>query len=61
VRTHEVVALDAMSSQVNVPHEFIIAVVDNEGILHQRGGNDDVIAPTLLEILRDAHRLGEQL
>ena len=61
MRTHEVVALDALSSGVNEPHEYLIVAVDAEGILHQRGGNDDVIAPTLLEILRDAHRMEEQL
>jgi len=61
LRTREVVALDAMSSSVNEPGEFVIAAVGRDGILQQRGGNDFTVSETLLAILKDLHTMSEQL
>ena len=61
MRSHEVVALDSMSTGVNEPGEYVIAVVDRDGVLQQRGGTDNVISETLIAILKDAKKLEEQL
>ena len=61
MRSHEVVALDAVSTGVNEPGEYLIAAVDRDGILQQRGGNDSTLADTLIALLRDAGKLEEQL
>jgi ClpP class serine protease len=56
-----VVALDSMSTGVNEPGEYVIAVVDRDGVLQQRGGTDNVISETLIAMLKDAKKLEEQL
>lgn len=61
MRSHEVVALDSMSTGVNEPGEYVIAAVDRDGILQQRGGSDTVLADTLIALLKDAKTLEEQL
>ena len=61
MRSHEVVALDSMSTGVNEPGEYLIVTVDRDGNLHQRGGSDSCIADTLIAILKDAKTLEEQL
>ena len=61
MRTREVVALDAITSAVNVPGEFVIAAVDRDGLLHQRSGEDVLVSDTLLAIIKDLHTLQEQL
>lgn len=51
MRSQEVVVLQNRESGQNVPHEFIIAAVDETGKLRQYGGIDDDIAGELLGII----------
>lgn len=53
MRSQEVVALQARESGQNVPHEFVIAVVNAQGVLKQYGGIDDQIADELLGIIEE--------
>lgn len=61
MRVREVVALDYLGTGINEPGEYLIVAVDRDGLLHQRGGNDAVLADTLIALLRDAKQLEEQL
>ena len=61
MRTREVVALDSITSAVNVPGQFVIAADDRDGLLHQRSGEDVLVSDTLLAIIKDLHTLQEQL
>ena len=50
MKTLDVVALTARETGYNSPHEFVIAAVDERGVLHQFGGVDDAIAAEVIGI-----------
>lgn len=53
MRSEEVVVLQSRESGQNVPFEFIIAAVDERGVLRQFGGVDEDIAHELLGICQE--------
>ena len=52
-KTTEVVALQARETGYNAAHEFVIAVVNPQGVLKQFGGADEHIAAELLGIIEE--------
>lgn len=53
MRSQEVVALQSRESGQNVPNEFVIAVVNPQGVLKQYAGVDAHIAAELLGIIEE--------
>ena len=51
MRAHEFVALNHVSSSINDPGEFCVALVDPHGKLWQRSGKNPEVANVLRNIL----------